>query len=765
MKGIATAIFLAASIVQASEPIRRPWGIETRVPWTASHVQGTPDAPDHYRTAPAFPHIRFDEPLAVCPVPGTNRLAIAEHNGKIYTIENDPHTRDKRLLVDVGRTVFGLAFHPRYGTNGQVFVTSVLDTVKVIPNVSRVSRFTVKDPQLCRSDISSEQVVIEWASGVHNGGCIRFGTDDYLYIGTGDGSGIADELKTGQDIGDLLGSILRIDVDAPGKPYAIPPDNPFINTPGARPEVYTLGHRQPWKFNFDPESGNLWVGEVGQDLWEAIYLVGKGSNCGWSVREGSHPFRPERKHGPGSFATPIVEHPHSDFRCIIGGCVYYGSRLRKELGGNYIYGDFDTGKIWTLQWDGTKVTENYELADSQLRIVDFAADQGGELLILDYIGGQLHQLVIADHKPQVSQFPRKLSETGLFTSTKDLMPAPGLIPYSVNAPLWSDGAEKERFIALPAMSTIDFEGVTYPRPGPGAPPGWQFPVGTVLVKTFSLGTRRVETRLLHHMQLPGNDNDYGNQIWHGYSYKWNDAQTDAELVDAHGLDQRYETDRGKQTWHFPSRSECASCHTMAAKYVLGINTLQMNKDHDYGGVVANQLATLEHLEVFSKPLPRAPLNMPMLTDYRDESQPLESRARAYLHANCAHCHQKYGGGNADFQLLATLPLSQTGTIDVRGGQGNFDLVDPRYIVPGEPERSLIWYRMTLRGLGRMPHIASKVVDEQGVKLVGDWIREMNPRPAVAPAGTSMIANVWVVAAILAISEAVALVFLSLGGGR
>jgi hypothetical protein len=156
-----------------------------------------------------------------------------------------------------------------------------------------------------------------------------------------------------------------------------------------------------------------------------------------------------------------------------------------------------------------------------------------------------------------------------------------------------------------------------------------------------------------------------------------------------------------------------------------VTTLQMNKDHDYGGVVANQLATLEHLGVFAKPFPKPPSELPRLVDYRDESQDLHLRARAYLHSNCAHCHRKWGGGNADFDLQASLPLTETKAMNTPPGQGAFQLHDPRILVPGEPERSLILHRMQLTGLGRMPHIASRVVDQDAVELLRNWLTQLN----------------------------------------
>jgi mono/diheme cytochrome c family protein len=165
---------------------------------------------------------------------------------------------------------------------------------------------------------------------------------------------------------------------------------------------------------------------------------------------------------------------------------------------------------------------------------------------------------------------------------------------------------------------------------------------------------------------------------------------------------------------------------MPAKFVLGLNTLQLNKDHDYGGVVDNQLRTLEHIGAFTAPLPSPPADLPRLVDYQDDGQDLAARARSYLHANCAHCHMKWGGGNAEFQLLYTLDLGDTGTVGVRPGHGAFGLPDPKVLVPGDPSRSMVHHRMTRLGLGRMPHVASNLIDEEGVRLVGEWIKHLPP---------------------------------------
>lgn len=692
--------------ISARAPEKRPL-------WTTSRVKGSPEPPAPYRTEIAFPKLKFFEPLELVSAPGSNRLYVAERPGKILSFVPSPDVDKADLLIDLKRTIYGLAFHPKYESNGYIFVTNVPDVTKETPTGTRISRFTVKDG---KADPKSEKIVIEWPNGGHNGGCIRFGPDGYLHIVTGDGSGIADSLQTGQDISDLLASILRVDVDVEPKGYEVPKENPFVSLKGARPEIYAYGLRQVWKFSFDPKTRDLWAGEVGQDLWEMIYRIEKGGNYGWSVSEGDHPFRPERKKGPTPILKPIIEHDHANFRSITGGYVYHGTRL-KELTGAYIYGDYDSGRIWSFRYADGKVSEHRELFDSTLRIVAFGEAADGELYLVDWIGGQLHRLVKAPPVKETAPFPRKLSETGLFASTKDHVPAPGLIPYFVNSQLWSDGAAKDRFLAIPGDGKIAFDAVEYPQPSPGAPRGWRFPDGTVAVKTFHLdtdkGRRRLETRIMHYEQLGGNE-EVGDQYWRGYTYVWNDEQTDAVLLDAAGADREFtRADGSKVNWRFPSRTECSLCHTTPAKYVLGLNTHQLNRD--------GQLEQWEKWGLFEKPLPAKRMK---LANPHDETQPLQERAKAYLQANCTHCHIKWGGGNAEFQLLFTLKPEEWKTIDVPPAHGNFDIAGARLLKPGSPEQSLIHKRMTLTGLGRMPHIGSRVVDEKGASLIAQWIREM-----------------------------------------
>jgi uncharacterized repeat protein (TIGR03806 family) len=727
---------------QAKGPAKRPFGIEHRTPWTTSRIQGSPDPPSPYRTERVFKNLQFSEPLDLTSAPGTDRLFVAERYGKIFSFPNDPRTQKAELFLDLGKVIYGIAFHPRFAENGYVYVTYLVDPKEERPDGTHVSRFQATRDNPLRCDPASEQLLLVWPSGGHNGGCLKFGLDGCLYIATGDAGEIADPHENGQDLASLPGSILRIDVDRheADKPYGIPPDNPFVGVEGARGEIWAYGLRQPWKMSFDRATGDLWTGNVGQDLWEMICRIERGGNYGWSVTEGSHPFRPERRRGPTPIIAPVVEHDHANFRSVTGGFVYHGKRL-PELDGADIYGDYDTGRIWMFRYDreNNAVKENKELVDSSLRLVGFAEDRDGELFLLDHMSGQISRLVPNAAKT-TADFPRTLSATGLFASVVDHLPAPGLIPYSVIAPQWCDGATKTRYLALPGDSKIEFEAITYPQPAPGASPGWKFPDAAVLVETISLemekgnphSSRRLETRILHYERLSGGDDVVGDQYWKGYTYLWNDQQTDAVLLeDPRGREATYtisDTDapggKRQQTWHFPSRAECTVCHNMAAKYALGVQTLQMNKDHDYGGRLANQLRTLEHLGVFTRPLPAAPEDLPRLTDYRDKKQDLALRARSYLHANCSHCHRKWGGGNAEFQLLATLDLGDTQTVGVRPGQGTFNIPHARILAPGDPYRSVLFYRMAQIGPGRMPRIGSSVADESGLRLIHDWIKQL-----------------------------------------
>jgi uncharacterized repeat protein (TIGR03806 family) len=707
-----------------------------RTRWTTSRVVGFPEPPPPLAVERAFPALKFTEPLYLICEPGTQRVFVIERAGRLLAFGNREDVPAAQQLLDVKHDAYGLTFHPRYAENGFVYLFGNARQVgqQVASDgesLNVISRFTIpratddagdasRVEGIAASVAASETTIITWESNGHNGGDLAFGPDGYLYITAGDGTSSSDPKETGQDLSDLLSGMIRIDVDRPeaGRQYAIPPDNPFVGLENVRPELWAYGFRNPWRMSFDPRNGELWLGDIGQDAWEFVYRVLRAGNYGWAVREGSHPFQLLRRQGPTAFVPPVIEHPHSEARSIVGGHVYLGERF-PELHGAYVYGDYETGRIWALWWDGRRVTRHEELASTRLRFLNLCFDPAGEILLADFSGGDLHRLVPAPPADTSQPFPRRLSETGLFDSVAEHRMAAGVVPYDVNAPLWSDGAAKQRYLAIPGHEPIDYQ-----------PQGaWGLPEGTVLVKTFSLelaagdpaSLRRVETRLLTRTQ--------GH--WHGYSYAWNDEQTDAVLVEAAGANREYAIADSKspagartQTWHYPSRAECMMCHSRAAAYVLGLNTAQMNRTHRYGDEIDNQVAWLDAHGYFRTSPTRTAGELARLADPADETAPLEQRVKAYLHVNCSICHVADGGGNSRMELGYQTPRAEMQVVGVKPQHDALGVADALLVAPGEPDRSLLVKRMETLTPGRMPRLATSVVDEQAVQLLRAWIEQL-----------------------------------------
>jgi uncharacterized repeat protein (TIGR03806 family) len=739
----------------------RPHGIEKFVPVTSSTVVGSPDPPPPYRMERLFPKLKINFPICVKPQPRTNLMLVIDQPWsygptRIGRIRDNPDNMEIETLLKLEDVAYDIVFHPKFADNGFVYIGSNG------PHPSgkkhcRVTRYVIDRQAPYKLDPKSATVIIDWESDGHNGAAMAFGHDGMFYVTTGDGTSDSDTNIAGQDMTKLLAKVLRIDIDHPdpGKQYSVPKDNPFVGMKDGRSETWAFGLRNPWRMTVDEETGHLWVGQNGQDLWEQAFLVKKGDNYGWSVTEGSHPFYLNRKTGPAPIVKPTIEHHHSEFRSLTGGVVYYGKKF-PELQGAYIYGDYSTGKIWGMKHDGTKPIWHKELADSHLQITWIGVDTHGELIVADHRGenkGAFFTFVPTPKDLPPSKFPRKLSESRLYESVKDQRMKPGVIPYSVNSPLWSDGAHKERWLMLPGENPkIDFSRSR----------GWNLPEKTVLVKSFALDTDRgrrwIETRFLTKQ----------DGEWYGYSYKWNDAQTDAELIPAGGLDVTYR-DRAKP-WHFPSRAECMVCHSRAANFVLGLTEAQMNRDHDYGEVKDNQLRVLEHLGLFklgsafeemkgqlreeakakglsekeinifvekqtatrdqrqpagtSALLAFSPDKFKRLADPYDKSQDLDKRARSYLHSNCSQCHVDAGGGNAQMDLEFTTDKDKTKIFDVKPVHHTFGIPDAKLIAPGQPEKSVILQRVSHRGEGHMPPLATNDVDREAVEMLREWIAKM-----------------------------------------
>jgi uncharacterized repeat protein (TIGR03806 family) len=369
------------------------------------------------------------------------------------------------------------------------------------------------------------------------------------------------------------------------------------------------------------------------------------------------------------------------------------------------------------------VTWHKVLASSTVKISSFGVGRDGSFYALDYDGGFIAQLEKAPPAVKRPPFPRKLSETGLFTSVRDHKLAPGVIPYSINAPFWSDGANKERFFALPGNSTIGFK----------AQKDWEWPDGAATVKSFSLdfevgnpaSRKYIETRIV----LKQDDQ------WRGYTYRWNNEQTDALLVGVNGMDSTYELKDPsapggirKQVWHYPSRDECMFCHSRAAGFVLGLKTPQMNREHQFAsGRTDNQLRTYAHIGIFREMLPKAAADMAAYPDPQDKNADLDRRVKTYLEVNCAICHVSDGGGNSKMELGSKTPLTKAKIIDELPVHETLGLSDARLIARGAPERSVLYKRITRRGEKQMPPISTNLVDQQGAELIKTWILSLPGR--------------------------------------
>ncbi|NJL72538.1 MAG: hypothetical protein HC888_13715 [Candidatus Competibacteraceae bacterium] len=470
-------------------------------------------------------------------------------------------------------------------------------------------------------------------------------------------------------------------------------------------------------------SGLLYAGDVGESTWEEINVVRSGQNYGWPILEGRDCFDLYQPPAPVCDRTgktsPIIQHRNgvdNEMTAIIGGHVYHASEI-PELYGMYLYADFIKDTIWGLRYDGTEVSgARVVLSGIGTGMRSLAQDASGEVYFLDYCC--IRVLRVAEGEP-VTTFPTKLSDIPalLAAGLGQDQTGQGILPYRPSSELWSDNARKSRFMALPGLSTASYQ----------VDGGWDFPDGTVLIKNFSLPldfrapdatALRVETRLL--IKNAGG--------WHGFTYEWNEAGTDAvllpgskqrafDLIDAEGAPFAY-------SWYYPRRGECFACHNGAANFVLGINTPQMNHDFAYpaSGITDNQLRTFEHIGLFDAPLPAAPEALPSSPDaFLDLDASISARAQSYLHANCAVCHRPGGPTPVTMDLRWGVPLVNRQIVNVPATGNDVGIEDALRFAPGDPDRSLIPARMDRRGAHQMPPLATSIVHEEAVNLIRLWI--------------------------------------------
>ncbi len=738
-----------------------------RIPNLALDIPTAPP-PTVFQLEPAFPGLSFDHPTNITTPPGeTNRVFVGQLPGTLLLIPDIQAANPTKITfldlpailqsrgesIDGGtfgeHGLLGVAFHPFYATNGYFFVFYTARVGNLY--YQRLSRFRVQSGNPNAADPNSELILIDQLDreANHNGGDIHFGPDGYLYISVGDEGSQFDSHLNSQRIDlNFFSGLLRIDVDKragnlPPNPhgavptdggvarYAIPNDNPWIGATSfngqavdpvnVRTEFYAVGFRSPWRFTFHPNTGALWCADVGQDAWEELDIVEKGGNYGWVHREGTHAgFRTPPASGFNPI-DPIYDYPHTALagdaqfkgNSITGGVFYLGTRFA-DLQGAYVFSDYVSGNIWALRDDGSTI--DIQRITGEGGIAAFGVDpSNGDVLLVDHDSGAIRRLVTGNSN---SGFPATLSATGLFADLTDLSPAPGVLPYEPNLPFWSDHAIKRRWFAIPDGTS---------QMGWHADANWEFPTGAVWVKHFDLelergnpATRkRIETRLIVKT-------DSGS---FGVSYRWNEAQTEANLVADAGEDFGVNVvENGVprlQTWHIPSRSECRTCHRPEAGHILSFNTRQLNRTTDINGFLGNELNLLQANGFFSNATP-SPNVLPhhVLADETEYS--LDARARSYLAVNCAFCHLPGGPAPETWFARPELTLAQTKLIlgDASSNGGN---PANKLIVPGDLTHSIVLNRMAgANGFTRMPPIASNEVDAKGIALLEEWISDSLP---------------------------------------
>ena len=731
-----------------------------RVPNTTLQMPAKPPVVG-YTTTDAFPGILFfGPPVCIASPPGeTNRLFVVDRDGYINVITNLSNPT-KTLFLDISSRVnrsgegglLGLAFHPGHLTNRYFYVFYTLNTTTAAGTGlhDQVARFEISpdDPNRALPDSEAPLITQFDQADNHNGGDLHFGPDGYLYVSLGDEGAEFDSLGNGQQIDkNFFSGILRIDVDkkpgslapnphaASSTNYAIPSDNPFIGLTSfngssvdpnqIRTEFWAVGLRNPWRMSFDPLTGYLYCGDVGQGRREEVDIITKGGNYGWSYREGRFDLAGTPPAGT-TLTEPILDYGHVgtsgdatlEGDSVIGGVVYRGTRM-SQLTGSYVFGDFISGNIWALDYDGINATNFRRLTPWSGAVgysggpVAFGTDpSNGDILIVEFsFNASIRRLI---YSPDVTgtPLPPTLADTGGFSDLPNLTPSPGILPYDVNVPFWSDHARKSRWFSVPDTDlTVGFN-----------PTGnWSFPIGTVWIKHFDLeltngvpeSAQRIETRFL----VRNTDGVYG------VSYRWGGSVTNADLVPEEGLDEEFMIHDGgttrTQVWHYPARSECLICHTPVAGYALGFNTPQMNRLFDYSGTTTNQLVALSQAGYFDVDVSDTG-TFPALANATNNAYSAEHRSRSYLAANCVQCHQPGGNAQANWDARITIPLSVAGIID-SPLVNNFGDPNNRVIKPGSLANSVVLKRISNLGPGHMPPLATSQLNQDAIDLLSRWI--------------------------------------------
>jgi len=759
----------------------KPIALATR-PDVGPFLNGTlpevaPSISGNWSAVAAFTNLLFTNAVGLTAVPGTDQLCVWEREGRVWTFQNSPGAAEKKLVLDLANQcqgwddsgLLGVAFPPGFATNHLLFVyytwvkpgtVAGSPTTRPVPNLpdtyhDRLERYTLDDSGLAVP--ASAKIFVDLTNQTvwhHGGGMFFHPVNGFLYWTDGDNSvGDNDQIITKS----LYSGVFRIDVDCrggavshppPRQPtggftanYFVPNDNPFVGQSNVLEEFFCLGLRSPHRMTCDPPSGRIFIGDVGESSREEIDVIEPGEsglNFQWNRCEGNL----GKMEAPyiGISRGPVLDYPHTDGRAIIGGYVYRGREFAPDLGGKYIFGDNVFRTVWALDESATPMKKTLlcvmpkgsgpNAGTDYTGLSSFGTDAAGEIYFcqMSSIGGRIFKLRRGGPPPPARTLPRMLSQTGLFTSLTDLQPASFLLPYGVNAPLWSDNAVKTRWFTIPTNSAIGFS----------VNGEWTFPAGSVFVKLFELPVddtnpkvlRRLETRLLVR--------DTSGYVY-GATYKWRLDNSDAELV-TNGFSEdiviRTADGSRSQRWFFPGRQDCLTCHTPVCGGVLGLKTRQLNGDFKYpNGVTVNQLHALGHLGLFDPAFEDWKIfHYPRLVNLTNPSVALELRARSYLDANCSMCHRP-GGAGAFFDARFETPLRRQSLIN--GPVANqLAIPGAKVIVPDDLKRSILYHRLSIVGDNQMPPLGRNLVDTNAVSVFEKWILGLHGAPPVLPRGWS-----------------------------
>lgn len=638
------------------------------------------------------------------------RLFISEQQGAIRVVKDGallekPFLKLENVNAEGEHGLLGLAFDPEFATQPFVYIYYM---VKAPVVHARVSRFRVDGDSAVPG---SEEVLLELAptgsSIFHCGGSLHFGPDGKLYLGVGDNA----NRKNAQRLNNAFGKMLRMNRDG-----TIPEDNPFFaSTEGNNRAIYAFGFRNPWTFSFEPGTGRLFIGDVGAETWESIEEGLPGQNYGWPFFEGP-------SGDPTRFRNPVFTYRHGpngddNVGCAITGGVFYpaqASSFPSTYAGKYFFLDYCNAWVRVLDPRDSSVTGF--ASGMAPNPIDLQVGPDGSLYYASRWDGTVRVIRYAASSrdpASASPLPQRLSETGLYKDIRSKVIDPRNRAFEPQYPLWSDGAEKARWISLPPGGVIDTGDMDH----------WVVPVGTRFWKEFvfredGVGKeRRVETRMTEKV---------GAREWRFASYAWNEEQTDATLVPAEGLSGVFPIGGGKRH-DIPGVASCVRCHGQrSGDPVLGFEALQLSVDRE-GGVPAG--LTLRTLEL-ERRLSRSPEVQP-----RIHSSTLSGRrAMGYLHANCGSCHNP--GGSASFTSLflrhenrarseSEEPAYKTSVNVPSGGFEIPGVEDTFRILPGDLASSSIMFRMGERGSGAaMPPLGTALADREGIGAITSWILEL-----------------------------------------